>query len=283
MAHRIHHLNCATLCPQGARLINGKGGLFAKSILSCHCLLIESNEGLILIDTGFSVEDMQSTGRMGLLIAKAMNPVMDVEQTALYQIEKLGFSRNDVKHIVLTHLDPDHAGGIVDFPHAKIHVHEKEYSAGTEPCTLVEKYRYRSQMWQHNPDWQLHRVTGERWFGFDSVHVLNNRLQDLLLVPLHGHSRGHCGVAVATTEGWVLHCGDAYFHQSEMDLDKPRCTPGLSLTQMIDESSRADRLHNQQQLRSLKRDNPDITLFCSHDHGEFETCSACPPIYLKHV
>ena len=281
MTYPIHHLNCATLCPQGAKLFNGKGGLFEKGLLSCHCLLIESNDGLILVDTGFGVEDMQSASRMGFVVKKAMNPVMDPAQTALYQIEKLGFKRDDVRHIVLTHLDPDHAGGIVDFPHAKVHLHEKEHSAATEPCSIIESVRYRRQMWKHSPDWQLHRFEGERWFDFESVQLLSDRLQDLLLIPLHGHSRGHCGVAVPTTEGWILHCGDAYFHQDEMSLVKPRCTPGLSLTQMIDETSRAERIYNQKRLRALKSERSDITLFCSHDHGEFEQCASCPPAYLK--
>ncbi len=281
MGYQIHHLNCATLCPRGARLINGKGGLFDKGVLSCHCLLIESNEGLILVDTGFGLEDMRSASRMGWVIQKAMNPIMAPEQTARYQIEQLGFKADDVRHIILTHLDPDHAGGMVDFPNAKIHVYEKEHCAALDPCTVMEHVRYRPKMWAHNPDWQLHQFEGERWFGFESVQVLGERLQDLLLVPLHGHSRGHCGVAVPTTEGWILHCGDAYFHQDEMVVDNPRSTPGLFLAQAIDDTSRADRLYNQKRLRALKAEHPEITLFCSHDHSEFEHCASCKPAYLR--
>ncbi len=29
------------------------------------------------------------------------------------------------------------------------------------------------------------------------------------LVPLFGHTRGHCGVAVRTEQGWLFHAGDA--------------------------------------------------------------------------
>ena len=33
----------------------------------------------------------------------------------------------DVRHVLLTHLDRDHAGGIPDFPKARVHVHRKEH------------------------------------------------------------------------------------------------------------------------------------------------------------
>jgi metal-dependent hydrolase (beta-lactamase superfamily II) len=35
----------------------------------------------------------------------------DRKYTAIDQLERLGFSARDVRHIVLTHLDFDHAGG----------------------------------------------------------------------------------------------------------------------------------------------------------------------------
>lgn len=48
---RIHHLNCGTDCPFGGALFDGRSkGLTGH--LVCHCLLIETNEGLVLVDTG---------------------------------------------------------------------------------------------------------------------------------------------------------------------------------------------------------------------------------------
>jgi len=45
----IHHLNCGTLCPHGARLITGEGSLLGVARMVCHCILIEGAEGLVLI------------------------------------------------------------------------------------------------------------------------------------------------------------------------------------------------------------------------------------------
>ena len=55
---RVHHLNCGTLCPHGRRLLAGEGGLLEPATVVCHCLLIETDDGLVLVDTGFGVEDL---------------------------------------------------------------------------------------------------------------------------------------------------------------------------------------------------------------------------------
>ena len=273
MGLKIHHLNCATFCVKGARLISGTGGIFDDAFLVCHCLLIETDDGLVLVDTGFGVRDMEHPRRLGAGIRKVNTAIPDREQTALWQIRNLGFDPTDVRHIVLTHLDADHGSGIADFPNALVHVYEKEFGAAMEPLTTVEKMRYHKGVWMHRPLWQIHSLCGERWFGFDSVQLLSDRLFDILLVPLHGHTRGHCGVAVATTEGWILHCGDAYFYHDEMRAKRPHCTPVLDALQSVLNVSRAERLYNQRRLRELKKDFGDeIQIFCSHDQSEFEQC-----------
>jgi glyoxylase-like metal-dependent hydrolase (beta-lactamase superfamily II) len=43
-------------------------------------------------------------------------------ETAVRQIEELGFGAADVRHIVLTHFDLDHIGGLADFPDAEVHL-----------------------------------------------------------------------------------------------------------------------------------------------------------------
>jgi glyoxylase-like metal-dependent hydrolase (beta-lactamase superfamily II) len=94
---------------------------------------------------------------------------------------------------------------------------------------------------------------------------------EILLVPLIGHTRGHAGVAVQSPRGWMLLAGDAYFFHGEMDVEHPRCTPGLRLYQTMMEKDRAARLQNQRRLRELKRRHGEsVDIFCSHDLSEFE-------------
>lgn len=39
---------------------------------------------------------------------------------------------------------------------------------------------------------------------------------DIRLIPLPGHTLGHCGVAVQTEGRWFLHVGDAYYLRREL-------------------------------------------------------------------
>jgi len=49
---RVHHLDCGTMRPLGGRLIDGRPGLFRRATMVCHCLLLETATGLVLVETG---------------------------------------------------------------------------------------------------------------------------------------------------------------------------------------------------------------------------------------
>lgn len=238
----------------------------------CHCLLIETNDGLVLVDTGLGTADVERPKeRLPTFFLRLTGPRLSRAETALAQIEQLGFSAGDVRHIVPTHLDVDHAGGLGDFPAARVHVYEPEHAAAMARKSFAERRRYVPAHWSHEPDWVLHRTDGERWFDFQAVQALEGGEDDVLLVPLVGHTRGHCGVAVRRENGWLLHCGDAYFYHAEKDAEHPRCSVGLRLFQAAVQIDGKARKHNQRRLRELARRHGDeVTLFCAHDPREFD-------------
>lgn len=263
---RVHQLNCATMCPYGAGLLRSHGGLFSRTRLVCRCLLVESSDGLVLVDTGLGMGDIAEPKRLGRTFTLVAQPQLEASETAIQQIVRLGFRAEDVRHIVMTHLDVDHAGGLSDFPKAHIHVSEKEHVAALDPQSFIERHRYIPEQWAHGPIWELHGTVGDSWFGFESVQSVNSRLTDILLIPLYGHTRGHCGVAVRGPKGWLLHCGDAYFSQHEMEAQSPQCPVGLRLLQRFLELDGDARRQNQARLRRLAHEHSaEVTLVCAHD------------------
>jgi glyoxylase-like metal-dependent hydrolase (beta-lactamase superfamily II) len=268
---RIHHLNCGSLCPRGGRLAGGEGGLLSPAPAVCHCLLIESSDGLVLVDTGFGTGDALDPAQLGQPFRALMHPRPQLGETALGRIEALGFAAADVRHIVTTHLDLDHTGGLPDFPDAQVHVFANELAAALHP-SLRDRARYIGSHWRHGPRWVEHRSEdgGDRWFGFESVRILPGLDVEVALIPLAGHTVGHTGVAVNGGERWLLHCGDAYFNHTEMS-PAPDPPPILRAFQRITAADKGARADNAARLRELAGAHGDeVTLFCSHDPYELE-------------
>ncbi|MBD6615671.1 MBL fold metallo-hydrolase [Komarekiella sp. 'clone 1'] len=268
---QIHHLNCGCMCPIGGALFDGFSRGPAAHLV-CHCLLVETNQGLVLIDTGFGLRDINLPySRLSPFFIHFNRIQFDQKYTALAQIEQLGFSPQDVRHIVLTHLDFDHAGGLEDFPEATVHVMQTEIETAQDRHGFIARGRYRPEQWDEVKHWKHYSKGGEPWFGFEAVRDLAGLPPEILLIPLAGHTRGHAGIAIETPEGWLLHAGDAYFYRHEMGSAKPHCTPGLRAYQWMMEVDRKARLLNQDRLRALSRDrSQDVRLFCSHDAMEFK-------------
>jgi glyoxylase-like metal-dependent hydrolase (beta-lactamase superfamily II) len=149
---------------------------------------------------------------------------------------------------------------------------EVERDAALRQETWLDRQRYRPQQWGTRQRWRVYQAgEGEAWFGFGRVRALDGLSDDIAMVPLIGHTLGHCGVAVRHGDRWLLQAGDAYFFHAEMDFEQPHCTPGLAFYQRMMDKDHASRVWNQQRLRELQHANAgDVAVFCAHDVVEFE-------------
>lgn len=161
-----------------------------------------------MVDTGLGTRDyIHAPGILQIFKLITIVP-LDSEEVAIRQVARLGYQAEDVRHIVLTHMHFDHAGGLPDFPWAKVHVHRREYEA-----FKFGKLRrwtaggYNRRIIEHGPDIILYDETGEKWYDFDAIRLPFE--PEMYLLPLFGHTSGHCGVAVKDGDGWLLHVADA--------------------------------------------------------------------------
>ena len=261
---RIHHLRCGSACSIPARFIPE----IARQTI-CHCLLIETNDGLVLVDAGFGAEDARRPKqRLGGTMTFMLGLEPSEGQATVDQVRALGFAPEDVRHIVLTHLDFDHSGGALDFPQATVHVWATELAAARAPQVWAERQRYPRHIIDGIKHWQAHEIpAGEAWFGFDCVRPLPGLPDEILLIPLPGHMRGHCGVAVRAADGWMLHAGDAYLGRDEI-LAGPR-TLGHRLVAPSIHLDWKQALANQKRLAALVQAQPDsVRVFSAHDPEE---------------
>ena len=267
---KIHHLNCGTMCPMCQRLVNGHGSWVQPGRMVCHCLLIETASCLVLVDTGIGSQDvLNPASRLGNAFVAMGRPRLSMDETAVAQIRQLGYDPKDVRHILPTHLDLDHAGGLADFPHAQVHVYKPELDQIIRP-TWRDKIRFRAAQFSHHPRWVAHETFDEAWFGFKSTRVIPELDVDIRMVPLIGHTKGHAGIAVQQNDKWLLHCGDAYFHHSQVSVNG-KMPLGLAAFERLVQTYPLARANNVAKLCNLaQQHSQEVELFCAHDAVEFD-------------
>ena len=249
---KVHHLNCGTMRVPGATLV-------------CHVLLLETDSGLVLVDTGFGLRDIAEPARRLGPFRHVVRPVLHPDETAARQVERLGFTRQDVRHIVLTHFDLDHIGGLADFPHAQVHVTADEVDGAMRSPSRRERLRFNPPQWEHGPSLVEYKPEGESWRGFPAAQELTEIAAGIVYIGLPGHTRGHAAVAVDAGDRWILHAGDALFHRGTLD-GRTRIPMALRAQERFVAHDLAKVRDNHARLAELhRRADPDLAIVCSHD------------------
>lgn len=217
------------------------------------CLLVESDQGLLLLDTGLGLDEYASPTWMTRLFRIITVMPFDSREAAVHRIRDLGFDPADVRHILLTHMHFDHISGLPDFPRAKVHVHRREYEAFTaRRIGLWTEYAYMPRHLAHRPEFVLYDRVDSKWYDFDAIRLPFS--PEMYFIPLFGHSRGHCGVAIRTSDGWFFHAGDssAVYNDS---------TPKWLIRLVLGP--------HDARLRAFKREHPEVLMCNSHMFPEF--------------
>jgi glyoxylase-like metal-dependent hydrolase (beta-lactamase superfamily II) len=248
---KVHHLNCGSM-------------RFPTAPLVCHVLVLETDGGLVLVDAGFGLGDIADPGSRIGWFRRVIRPVFDPAETAIRQIEALGFRAADVQHILLTHLDYDHIGGVSDFPGATVHVTSAEAIGAFQRPTFLERRRYANAQWVHESTVVEHAPGVEVWHGFVGVTRLHDVAPGVLLVPLPGHSRGHAAYAIEVGDHRILHVGDAFYHHSTLD-GSGRMPLLLRLQESVITFDRRVMKTNQQRLLEMQQlHSPNLEIVNAH-------------------
>ena len=225
MTVKAFHLNCGTLrafgfFPFSTIPVNDHGKLFRRGLGVIHCLLVDSGDGLILVDTGYGRRDYSDPTPLVRIFNRVIGLEQDPAQTAFHQIQALGFDPGQVKHIFLTHMHLDHTGGLPDFPEAQVHVYRPELERALHGVGL-EKHFYIDQHRAHGPDWQAHDLDGD-WLGLPRTNPVSIGEVELFFTPMVGHSVGNCAVVLHLPgDRWLIHAGDTYGFHGQVEPDHP--------------------------------------------------------------
>ncbi len=192
----LTYLACGETSHDMSRLLRGSPR--ERRVFPAGAFLYRSGTRRVLFDTGYAPEPWRA-GLGGWAYRRMLPPRVAAGDTIAEQLDPAS-----VTHVVLSHLHPDHIGGVRFFPHATFVV--SEGLRGT-----LKRPRLRDGLLRRLlPPW------------FESATVLPSpaftpgphglRTADLfgdgsyLLVDLPGHARGHLGALI---EHEVLLAGDA--------------------------------------------------------------------------
>jgi glyoxylase-like metal-dependent hydrolase (beta-lactamase superfamily II) len=210
-------------------------------------LLVETDQGLVLIDTGLGTQDYVYHSGILKVFRLLMVVPLDPEEAAIRQVVRLGYKPEDVRHIVLTHMHFDHCGGLPDFPWAKVHIYRPEYDAFLGKQWQWRQLAYVRRHIAHNPDMVLYDSPGEKWFDFDAIRLPFE--PEMWLLPLPGHSLGQCAVVIRTSQGWLFQTSDA---------------SALFNREAPDWLIRFFMGPHQPRIRDFAEAHPDVRIVCGH-------------------
>jgi len=226
------------------KLFRPGGKLQKISVPAMFAAFEHPDRGVVLFDTGYTPRFYEGTKNWPYRLYRYATPVeVARNETAIAQLDALGIQPEDVRAIVLSHFDPDHYGGLRDFPQARIFCSWRAWHSvagktgvsalmrhilpGHFPADLTARLHLL-------PDFEGARVgpLGSTFdlFGDDTMR----------LVQLPGHAPGHLGALVRDGKGRLIFLvADAVWSADSIEShctgvhhwlahDKPECDASIS-------------------------------------------------------
>lgn len=166
--------------------------------------LIQHPRGLVLFDTGMNVEvsDGNCANYWGQGLCGAFTAIQGRDEVIDRQLRNLGFTPEDVTHVVYSHFHLDHAGNIKMFPKARHVVQKAELKTAWWP-EKFQRAAYVLKDYDDTRDYDFVQLEGDfDLFGDGS----------LLLLDTQGHTQGHQSLQVnLKNTGTVLLAADAVY------------------------------------------------------------------------
>lgn len=129
-ANNLWSLDAPTITVDWSQMTVGGSG---PVTIPVPAFLIEHPKGLVLFDTGLSPDAAGDPTSVYGELATAFDMQFSKEVTIEAQLRDRGFTREQVTHVVVSHLHFDHAGGILQFPNATFFVGPGEFQNAFAP------------------------------------------------------------------------------------------------------------------------------------------------------
>jgi glyoxylase-like metal-dependent hydrolase (beta-lactamase superfamily II) len=246
-----------------------KGGGFRRACFPSRAYLIQTSQGMYLWDTGYSTHFFRATKGIFRLYP-LVTPICFAGQEALiHQLSRMGIHPDDLNSIVISHFHADHIAGLGDFPNVHtfcdaeawqsiqglrgVHALRKAFLPSLIPPRIQEKISFIHEL----PETKLPPELLPFQVGWDLTGT-----EEVLVVPLPGHAKGHIGAFIQEDCGWTLLASDAAWRsESYIQLRGP------SELSFLVHDTRSDYYDTLRKLHLLYR-NGKTNIQLTHQHPD---------------
>jgi N-acyl homoserine lactone hydrolase len=230
-----------------------RGGSTDKEVeIPLPMFAIDTDDGWVVFETGCDPDVMVDPERTWGRLASAFRIDMTDEDHPLSRLESVGVRAEDVRHVVVSHLHMDHAGGLRFFPHSRIHVQRREYRWALQPDSIGAAGFLRSDFDHATLTYELHEGDSQIVPG---VHVA---LTD-------GHTPGHQSLIVDLPSGRHVVTGDAAYDRRQLDRRVP---PPVTTDDFA-------AVHSLARVRAFE-ERDGATVIVNHDAGAWNSIRLAP-------
>ena len=214
--------------------------------------LIQTDDGTnVLVDTGFGREMIGAYKQ-----STEPGPKIDAADYVVNQLAALGLAPRDIRYLIATHLDPDHAGGHDEFPGAEIVIQREHLEVAREH----PRFQATRTHWDA-PGLHYRAVDGD-----------TELLPGIELIATTGHKPGHQSVLVRLPEtGPVLLAIDAIPRMDQRDPE----TRAIGPADMDEANTRAST----RKLMDLAAREGVTLIIHGHDPEQWKTLKLAPDYY----
>jgi glyoxylase-like metal-dependent hydrolase (beta-lactamase superfamily II) len=201
---KLYAFACGWLTGPTGLFLDGEHGTIRMPV---PAFLIRHPQGDVLFDTGLHPDVVHDAkGRLGFLADVFATEVGDGDVVGA-RLAALDVAPERLRHVVLSHLHFDHAGGLGSLPNARVVVQRRDWEAGHDP-DLAGALTFSPQDFDHGHDVRL--IDGEHdVFGDGRIVCL----------PTHGHTPGHQSLRVRLDSGDVVLTADACYLRRTLETD----------------------------------------------------------------
>ena len=201
------------------RLLNPNGSVFKKINSNFSAFLIKHHQDYLLFDTGLG---RQIEGQYQQDMTLWQRPFFNFDRSVISAKDQLDAARiGPIKNIIISHSHWDHAGGVLDFPDAQIHLSAEEREVIHHP-TKGAGGTWASQTTSQAIRWDSIIFKNGPYKGYSkSLDIYEDG--SIVLVPMAGHTTGSIGMFLTTDNGkCYFFIGDHYncYFKSGYQLDE---------------------------------------------------------------